>query len=219
MLEIKKTAELSGRNIPFGIVEVRYPPCEEWSVDDFRALAEAELDETRSRYKDYERKAVFGNNRFFRFFKKFKKTYPVMLQFETIIVKGQTFPHDNPVTEIPYLLELTTCMLSGTHDIDFVRGAIELSSGTEKTPFTGMHGREVHTYPGDVVGRDEGGIILSEIAGSDDRTCARSSSRHVFYPVFGTPDMPSSEIEDAIERLRRYVLTLAPSAEIESGII
>ncbi len=219
MLKIAKTEELAGRNIPFGVVEVRYPPRDEWRVDEFRTFALDELERTRERYPDYERKAVFGDNPYVRFFKKFKKTYTVMLQFESIIIKRQPFPLDDPVTGIPYLLELTTCMLSGTHDVDCIEGGIELYSGTDKTPFPGMHGREFHTYPGDFVGRDGAGIIFSEIAGADDRTCARPDSRHVLYPVFGTPDMDSALIASAIDKLTGYIRLLAPNAEIETDIV
>ena len=123
------------------------------------------------------------------------------------------------MTEIPYLLELTTCMLSGTHDIDRIEGGVELYSGTDRTPFAGMHGRECHTYPGDFVGRDGAGIIFSEIAGADDRTCARPDSSHVFYPVFGTPDMDRNLISSAVDKLVSYVRILAPNAEIETDII
>ena len=219
MLEIRKTAELAARNIPIGFVEVRYPERDAWHTDEFRELAKRELNETREKYKDYDRKAVFGENPYFRFFRKFKKTYPVMLQFESIIIKGQDFPFDEPVTEVPYLLELTTCVLSGTHDVDRVEGALELYSGTDKTPFVGMHGRDQHTYPGDLVGRDELGIILSEIAGADDRTCARPESRHVFYPVFGTPDMSTDVINAAIEKLCGYISVLAPDAQVETIVL
>lgn len=219
MFEIRKTAELNERRIPFGALEVRYPPREEWDIAAFRAEAARELEAARVKYAGYERKAVFGENPYFRFFRKFKKTYPVMLQFESIIVKGQEFPYSEPVTEVPYLLELTTCVLSGTHDLDYVDGAVELYSGTDKTPFAGMHGREQHTYPGDVVGRDGSGIIFSEIAGADDRTCAKPESRHVFYPVFGTPDMSEDFVRSALDTLERYVRLLAPGAETESAVI
>lgn len=219
MLKITKTEELAARNIPFGVVEVRYPPREEWRVDEFRAFAQGELERARESYLDYERKAVFGSDPYVRFFKKFKKTYTVMLQFESIIIKRLPFPLCDPVTEIPYLLELTTCMLSGTHDIDRIEGGVELYSGTDRTPFAGMHGRERHTYPGDFVGRDGAGIIFSEIAGADDRTCARPDSSHVFYPVFGTPDMDRNLISSAVDKLVSYVRILAPNAEIETDII
>ena len=68
MLEIRKTAELAARNIPIGFVEVRYPERDAWHTDEFRELAKRELNETREKYKDYDRKAVFGENPYFRFF-------------------------------------------------------------------------------------------------------------------------------------------------------
>ena len=96
MLKITKTEELAARNIPFGVVEVRYPPREEWRVDEFRAFAQGELERARESYPDYERKAVFGSDPYVRFFKKFKKTYTVMLQFESIIIKRLPFPAVRP---------------------------------------------------------------------------------------------------------------------------
>ena len=50
---------------------------------------------------------------------------------------------------VAFLLELTTQILSGTHDIDRLAGPVELFLGTEKEPFPGLRGEEVHTYPGD----------------------------------------------------------------------
>lgn len=218
MLEIRKDASLEDCSIPFGVLEVRYPPRAEWRVDEWRALAAREIEETRARFACYERRAVFGEDPYFRFFRKFKKTYTVMLQFESVIVKGQPFPFENPVTEVPFLFELTTCMLSGTHDVERIEGGVELFLGTEKAPFVGMRGRELHTYPGDFCGRDGAGIIFSEIAGTDGRTCAREDSRHVIYPVFGTPGMARETVEGALAALWRYVQTLAPTAQTEAGV-
>ena len=44
-------------------------------------------------------------------------------------------------------------------------------------------------------------------------------SRHVFHPVFGTPDTDKAVIENALRRLEFFVKVLAPDAEIESRII
>ncbi|MDO4316103.1 MAG: hypothetical protein Q4C45_10010 [Oscillospiraceae bacterium] len=219
MLALEKEDTLFARNIPFGLVEVWYPDSAEWDVEALRALEETELAALRERCADYDRRAVFGENPYVRFFKKFKKTYPVLMQVESFLLKGRPFPQVNPVTEVPFLAELTTQCLMGTHDADAVLGTLRLFSGTEKAPFTGLRGGEVHTYPNDVCGRDDGGIILSMIAGADDRTCAKPESRHVFYPVFGTPDMPTEEIASRQALLRRYVLTLAPAAKIETQLI
>lgn len=213
MLEVRKEASLTQREIPFGLLEVWYPDRAVWREQAFRDMAEAELAALRPRFGgDYDRKAVFGENPYCRFFKKFKKTCPVLLQTESVFLKGRPFPDVNPVTEVPFLAELTTGVLMGTHDIERIQGPLVLFSGTEKTPFPGLRGEEVHTYPNDVCGRDDGGIIFSMIAGADARTCARPESRHVFYPVFGTPSQPPETLVPLLDRLERYVAVLAPTA-------
>ena len=218
MLNIKKSMSVVEKNIPFGYVEVHYPAREEWNEGQFRAFVEEKICELKKKYAEYDRKAVFGENPYYRFFKKFKKTYPVMLQFESLAFKGRPFPDFNPVTDVAFLLEVTTFVLSGTHDIDQLQGGIELYLATEKEDFEGMR-EMLHTYPGDCCARDDRGIIFSEIAGTDNRTCAKPDSRNVFYPIFGTPDLPKDIIEGAMETLVEYIKVLAPAAEIEKHII
>lgn len=219
MVTFLKDPSLAGKDIPFGVVEVAYPSRDRWHEADFRALAEEELAACRACFPDYDRKAVFGDHPYVRYFKKFKKTYPVMLQFESVMFKGQPFPDVNPVTEVPFLLELTSWVLSGTHDIDRLQGPVELYLAAEKAPFLGMRDRELHTYPGDLSARDQGGIIFSLIAGTDGRTCARPESRNVFYPLFGIPGLPAQVLEEAMARLTRYVKTLSPDAAVQTALL
>ena len=148
-----------------------------------------------------------------------RDSFPIVLQFESAVIRGAGIPGENPVTDVPYLLELTSHVLSGTHDIDHIVGGVELYLSSERTDFPGMRGFEVHTYPGDFCARDGEGIIFSEIAGADGRTFARPESRRVFYPIFGTPGLPVEVIDRAIDSLRRYVGVLAPEAVFESEIL
>ena len=217
MVTFEKDAALGG--VPFGVLEVTYPERALWHTEDFHSMVEEHLRLLREKYADYDRKALFGENVYFRFFKKFKKTYPVMMQLESFLLKGRPFPMENPVTAIPFLAELETQSLSGTHDVDFVRGAVRLFAGTEKAPFAGMRGEEVHTYPGDFCARDDEGIIFSMIAGADARTCAKPGSRHVFYPVFGVAGQPEAEISAVLDRLEEYVRVLAPEADISRQLL
>lgn len=219
MISIIKDESFAARNIPFGIAEVHFPERESWDENAFRVLAEEELSACRSCYPEYDRKSVFGDNPYFRFFKKFKKTYLVMLQAESVLFKGRSFPADNPVTAIPFLLELCTFVLSGTHDVDQMDGPLTLFTPGAKFPFVGLRGDKVHTYPNDICGCDNSGIILSMIAGADERTCARPDSRHVFYPVFGTTDTTDEWIHTNLERLESYIKVIAPEAVIEKTVV
>ena len=217
MLQFQKDDALNG--VPFGVLEVAYPAKTLWREDAFRAMTEEHLQALKERFADYDRKTVFGENVYFRFFKKFKKTYPVLMQLESILLKGRPFPDANPITAIPFLAELETQHLLGTHDVDQVQGSVRLFAGTEKAPFPGMRGEEVHTYPGDFCGRDDGGIIFSMIAGADDRTCVRESSTHVFYPAFGVAGQPTEALAAVLDRLEDYVKTLAPDAEMHRQLM
>ena len=98
-------------------------------------------------------------------------------------------------------------------------GPLTIFTPSEKLPFLGMRAASTHTYPKDICGRDNSGIIFSMIAGADDRTCIHPDSRHVFHPVFGTPDTDNAVIENALRRLEFFVKVLAPNAVAESTIL
>ena len=214
MIEIKKSDELD--NFSIGIVEVIYS--NKLNIKEFYELVDKELDKLYELSTSYDRKLIFGDNSYYRFFKKFKKTYPVLLQYESIIFKNREFPKNNPIIEIPFLLELTTLVLSGTHDVTKIEGPVNLCLSHNKTSFEGMRG-EAHTYPGDLFAMDNRGIIFSEIAGSDARTCASKDSTHVIYPIFGVPDINKDIIANAISKLISYINVLCPDAKIEYKII
>ena len=101
---------------------------------------------------------------------------------------------------------------------DFGTGQERQMSAKDKGG-NGKMAKKIEEYVRSIPDFPEKGIIFSMIAGADERTCARIDSRHVFYPIFGTPDLDESVIRDAIAVLVRYVKVLSPDAEIRTGII
>ena len=137
MVQITKENGMQHAGVPFAWVEVQYPDKAQWDEAGFYDMVERHLAALREQYRDYVRADVFGQNPYFRYFRKFKKTYPVMMQFESVLLKGREFPRWNPVTAVPFLVELETHVLCGTHDIDRLMGPVELYQAEEKTPFEG----------------------------------------------------------------------------------
>ncbi len=219
MFEMTGSPSFLEKGVPFGYIDAVFPDPSAWKTDEFAALAEKELAELREEMADYDRKTVFGENPYNRYFKKYKKTYPVLQQLESYLLKGRPFPLDNPINSVTFLTELRTRMLLGTHDIDRVHGTVELFCPTEKIPFTGMRGDEVHCYPGDVTGRDDDDIILSMIAGADHRTCLRPETLHVAFFFFAPPGVTKDEIAEVQERLMGYARVLAPDIEMRPVIL
>ncbi len=219
MIQLKTHPSFDEKQVYFGLVEVFFPEPEHWDPEAFEALKQAELSSLREEFADYERAAVFGSNPYNRYFKKYKKTYPVLQQFESWLLKGRPFPSGNPINEIAFLTELKTRTLLGTHDIDAFIGTAELFCPDAKIEYTGLRGEPVHCYPGDVTGRDDGGIILSMIAGADDRTCLHPDSRHISFLFFGVPGVTKEEIAAVQRLLIGYVKTLVPGLEPEATIL
>ena len=219
MIKVSKDISFVGTNIPFGLLSVDYPENKKWDMQSFMRLKSSELAGIMSRAANYDRKEVFGENPYYKYFKKFKKTYTVMMQAESILLKNRSFPDINLINQVAFLTELKTYILLGSHDADKIDGPLILFRGTEKVPFNGMGGRDVHIYPGDVSGKDNQGIILSMIAGADNRTCISPETRRTVYFVFGVDGMDARAIFKTLDILEEYALTLAPDALTERMVL
>ena len=219
MFKIGKDASFKGTDIPFGVLDVRYPAKKEWDEEGFRIFKDQELAKIMALAPTYDRKDVFGEDPYFRYFRKYKKTYPVMMQLESFLGEARPFPDVNPVNEVAFLAELKTRMLLGTHDIARIQGELTLFRDTRKTPFCGIGDREVHNYPGDISGRDDLGIVLSMIAGADNRTCVSQDTRHTAYFVFGVHGMEETKVQSALALLELYAKSLAPLAVVDRAIL
>lgn len=201
------------------VLEVRYPDSAEWNIDAFEMLRDRELDVIRKEGENYDRETWFRQDPYFRYFRKFKKTYPVMMQVESFLLKGRPFPEGRYINAVAFLTELKTRILMGTHDAERVDGDIVIYTETEKVPFPSIHGSEGHSYPGDTTGRDDSGVIISMIAGADSRTCLHEDSTHVLYLAFGTPGTSAEVLDECLDQAEEYVKTLAPNAVTERHII
>ena len=195
------------------ILEVRYPDAREWDTEAFDALKKKELELIREEGKTYDRETWFRQEPYFRYFRKFKKTSPVMMQVESFLLKGRPFPEGRYTNAVAFLTELKTRCLLGSHDADKIEGDVVIYKETEKRDFPSIHGGEAHSYPGDITCRDDVSVIVSMIAGADARTCLSDDSRHVLYFAFGTPGMDWEVLKGYLKQVEEYVKVLAPGAQ------
>ena len=219
MLTIEKEASFIGHGTAFGVMEVQFGRRADWRTEALRTREQEELAAVVATAADYDRAAVFGDSPYVRYFKKYKKTYQVLQQVESFLLKDRPFPQFNPANEITFLTELKHHYLLGTHDVEKFQGQPVLYCPAEKTPFVGIGGRDVHAYPGDVTVRDDGGVTVSMIGGPDERTCLKEDSTHIAYLVFGAPGVTEAEIAAVMEELAGLALLLSPAAKIERQIL
>lgn len=201
-----------------GILEVRYPDSSEWNTAAFDELKDRELEAIRTEGAEYDRETWFRQEPYFRYFRKFKKTSPVMMQVESFLLKGRPFPEGRYTNSVAFLTELKTRCLMGSHDAEKIEGDLIIYQENEKTDFPSIHGGEAHSYPGDMTCRDDESVVVSMIAGADARTCLSDDSRHVLYFAFGTPGMAAETLERYLLQVEDYVKVLAPAAIAEMHI-
>ncbi len=205
---------------PFGILEVHGFTATDTAP--FQALVQQELAQAAPRFDSYLRADFVKTEpicHYVKFYKHFKKTYFVLQQLESIFVKRQPFPQALPAIACLFLTELKHHVLVAACDLACVQQPYEIDFTPGGETFIGASGAEITTKPGDLVVRDGGGVILSDIYGQDQRTRVHAQSRELLYFVLGVEGVRAAAMEAALDDLERYVRTLSPDAGITKCLL
>ncbi|TFB08965.1 hypothetical protein E3V08_01795 [Candidatus Atribacteria bacterium MT.SAG.1] len=149
------------------------------------------------------------------YYKKFKKTYHVLLQLESIVFKNKSIPKVALLVEVMFMAELKNLLLTAGHDLDVVDLPIKLdvSNGGEK--YTLLNGQEKELLPNDMMVFDSKGIISSIIYGPDKRTRIKPNTRNVLFVVYAPPGIEKSKVFQHLQDIQNYVHIIAPKSEVE----
>jgi DNA/RNA-binding domain of Phe-tRNA-synthetase-like protein len=149
------------------------------------------------------------------YYKRFKKTYHVQLQLESILLKGRSIPSVAALVECMFMAEVKNMLLTAGHDLDKLRLplTLDVTQGTEG--YTVMRGEEQVVKAGDMTISDQAGIISNIIYGPDGRTQISKSTRNVVFTVYAPAGIDERLILQHLQDMRDYVLIVAPQAEVE----
>jgi DNA/RNA-binding domain of Phe-tRNA-synthetase-like protein len=149
------------------------------------------------------------------YYKKFKKTYHVLLQLESIVFKNKSIPKVAPLVEVMFMAELKNLLLTAGHDLDALDLPIKLdvSSGGEK--YVQISGQEKELIYNDMMVSDSKGIISSIIYGPDQRTQIKPSTRNVLFVVYAPPGIEKFKVFQHLQDIQNYIHIIAPESEIE----
>ncbi len=127
------------------------------------------------------------------YYKKFRKTYHVYHQLESVIFKGKSIPRVAALVEAMFMAELRNMLLTAGHDMDRIQEPLrlEVAKGDEK--YIKINGQEQILKPGDMMIRDSAGVISSVIYGPDKRTrIVAETSSALFYCIWGSRNRGTS---------------------------
>jgi DNA/RNA-binding domain of Phe-tRNA-synthetase-like protein len=149
------------------------------------------------------------------YYKRFKKTYHVQLQLESIAFKGKTIPNVAALVEAMFMAEIKNLLLTAGHDLDALHLPVVLDVSSGQESCTLLRGETKQLKAGDMMISDGEGVISSVIYGPDQRTQIRPSTRHVMFTVYAPPGIAEEVIHAHLQDITGYVRLVAPDARVE----
>ena len=149
------------------------------------------------------------------YYRRFKKTYHVQLQLESIVFKGKSIPSVAALVEAMFMAEINNLLLTAGHDLDAVRLPITLNVCKGDEQYTLLRGQEQVLKAGDMMMVDGEGVISSIIYGPNQRTQIQAQTKNVLFTVYAPPGIEEQTVKGHLQELQQNVQLVAPEAQVE----
>ncbi|HBG0170216.1 TPA: hypothetical protein KPC00_003500, partial [Clostridioides difficile] len=198
MLEVSHKVKEIYPNIKFGVMVINITHSKP-NKENFLVLKNSTIKNIIEQHPEYNRKEKIKTepvSSYIKYYKKFKKTYPVLLQLESILLKSKGIPDVGVTIESMFLAELKNLLLTAGHDLDKMELPlkIELANGSEH--FYGIGGKEHILTKDDLFLSDNIGILSSILNGPDNRTAITKDTKNIMYFVYGPDKISEKQIQD-----------------------
>lgn len=149
------------------------------------------------------------------YYKKYKKTYHVLKQIESIVFKDKEIPFVAPVVEAMFMAELKNGLLTAGHDYDALKTPLTLDAATGNETYLLINGKEQAVKPHDMMISDQAGIISSIIHGPDLRTRILPETRKAAFVVYAPEGISKDAVSNHLSDIYTYIKVVSPDAGIE----
>ena len=200
-----------------GVLKMRgvtNPPSSD-SLDQRASRIEQSL---RLQYADADRavvKSIPSIKAYNDYYKRFKKTYHVQLQLESVLLKGRSIPGMRSLVKAMVSAELKNQLLTAGHDVALLDGTLSADVATGSEIYTRFGGSEQQLKQEEMFISDGTGIVSSVIYGPDARTSIRETTDHVCFTVYVVSGIERATVEAHLGDVRDGVLLVSPDAEVE----
>ncbi len=172
----------------------------------------------RARWAGQDRKAMAALpviQAYSAYYSRFRKTYHVLLQLESVALKGKSLPRVAALVEAMFMAELKNQLLTAGHDANTLALPITLDVADGIESYVTLSGKEQELAVGDMYIRDGQGVMSSIIYGPDRRTAISPTTRHVLFTVYAPPGIGPEAVREHLDDLRGNAGLVAPGAQVE----
>lgn len=172
----------------------------------------------RERYRSFTRRdflALPTMAAYDRYYARFDKTYHVQLQLESLVLKGKSLPDVSPAVDANFMAEVETLILTASHDVAKLRGAILMDVTQAGERLLQMNGALKELRVGDMVMRDAEGVCCTIIYGQDARSPISAATTHALYVAYAPPGVAPNSVISQLHSIEAHVRLFAPDVVVE----
>ena len=218
MFEVSSAWKSTYANAHTGVLVMRgvANPAHHPELENQKALLEEQL---RARFSGQDRAAIASHpvlRAYDDYYRRFKKTYHIQLQLESIVLRGKSIPSVAALVEAMFMAEMQDLLLTAGHDLDAIQLPLRLDVATGTEKYTLLRGEEQTLKPSDMVISDQSGIISSIIYGPDQRTQIKPETSNVIFTVYAPSGIEEPAVLEHLQHIRDNVMIFAPQAQVDS---
>jgi DNA/RNA-binding domain of Phe-tRNA-synthetase-like protein len=219
MLSISMTNELrvAHPGAVIGLLELS-------GMDNTRLSPELEARKRETEARLRERYAGFSRQNFLslpmmvayqKYYKRFTKTYHVLLQLESLVLKGKSLPDVSPLVDANFTAEVDTLILTAGHDVAKLVSPVLMDVSKGRDIIVRMNGAPKEMEAGDMVMRDATGVVCSIIYGQDNVSPITSATTQALYVAYAPAGVPAEAVEAQLRKIEENVRLFSPAARVD----
>jgi DNA/RNA-binding domain of Phe-tRNA-synthetase-like protein len=176
----------------------------------------------RARYAGYSRSdflALPVLAAYNRYYKRFDKTYHVLLQLESVVLKDKHLPEVSPLVDANFAAELDTLVLTAGHDVARLHPPLLIDVSRVGDEFTRMNGGLKRLPPGDMVMHDSQGIICTILYGQDNISPISASTTHALYVAYAPPGVGIGEVQAQLDSIEKNIRLFSADCRLVQKLV
>lgn len=154
-----------------------------------------------------------------RYYKRFDKTYHVLLQLESVVLKGKNLPEVSPLVDANFAAELDTLVLTASHDVARLQPPLLIDISHSGDEFIRMNGIPKQLPLGDMVMRDSQGVICTILYGQDNLSPITASTTHALYVAYAPPGVGVENVQAQLDAIEKNIRLFSANCQLVQKLV
>ncbi len=176
----------------------------------------------QAHYSDYSRRdflALPVMAAYERYYRRFDKTYHVLLQLESVVIKGKNLPEVSPLVDANFVAELDTLVLTASHDVALFQPPLLIDVSHLGDEFIRMNGIPKQLPPGDMVMRDSQGVTCTILYGQDNLSPITASTTHALYVAYAPPGVGVENVQAQLDAIEKNIQLFSANCQLVQKLV